>query len=66
MVFTLLIGFFYCSNVNAETTRVKTKGIGAYYHGFESDKTGEIEYSTELQLEREQIKRNTYNKSAKR
>ncbi|MBE6156378.1 MAG: hypothetical protein E7161_01350 [Firmicutes bacterium] len=44
MVFTLLIGFFYCSNVNAETTRVKTKGIGAYYHGFKTANGNWVRY----------------------
>lgn len=50
------------SNGLGASTMVDIYKPGAYYHGFESDKTGEIEYSTELQLEREQIKRNTYNK----
>ena len=35
---------------------------GARYEGFESDRTGEITYSEELQRSAEQIKRNTANK----
>lgn len=44
LVFTLLIGFFCCNNVNAATTRVKTKGIGAYYHGFKASNGNWLRY----------------------
>ena len=43
-------------------TMVDIHKPGAYYLGFDSDKTGEIVYDENLQREKEQIKRNTSNK----
>lgn len=43
-------------------TMVDTHLPGAYYYGFNSDKTGEINYDKDLQLEKEKIKRNSTNK----